>query len=240
MGLLDLPAPFFDLVDRNLLWFLPPLARLIVWAVVAVIASILTYKWLSPQARITATKAAAIAARRRLNAYQGDLESAMPLMRQSLRLASLQVLLVLPGALIGSLPVLSLLVWLDSAYARDFPPAQMVPAVQVSPAGQYVGNWQGAAAGGVVEIRDTAGQTVPTLPLAKPIPQIEQRHWWNTLIGNPAGYLPEAGPLEQVRIALPEREYLAAGPAWARSWFSIVLPVLLITSLAFLRIARIS
>ncbi|HWA49462.1 MAG TPA: hypothetical protein VG742_14395 [Dongiaceae bacterium] len=240
MGLLDLPAPFFDFVDRSFLGFLPPFARLVIWAALAAIASILIYKWLSPQAKIAETKTAAAAARRRLNAHQGDLESAMPLMRRSLRLASLQVLLVLPGALIGSLPVLALLVWLDGAYARNFPPEHAAPVVEVSPAGRYVGNWRGDAAGGTIEIHDAAGQKVAALPLSKPIPQIEQRHWWNTLIGNPAGYLPEAGPLERVRIALPEQEYLPAGPAWARSWFSIVLPVLLATSLAFLRIARIS
>lgn len=238
MGVLDLPAPLFDLVDGALLWFLPPFARLVVWAVLAAIASILIYKWLSPQAKIAQTKAAAVAARRRLNAHQGDLESAMPLMRQSLRLASLQVLLVLPGALIGSLPVLSLLVWLDGAYARDFP--KEPAAVQVSPADQYVGNWRGDERGGAIEVVDKRGQAVATLPLAKPVPQIEQRHWWNLLIGNPAGYLPDEGPLESVAISLPEREYVPAGPGWVRSWFSIVLPVLLITSLAFLRIARIS
>ncbi len=238
MGLLDLPEPLFDLIDRTLFWFLPPFARLVVWAVLAAIASILIYKRLSPQAKIARTKAAAIAARRRLNAHQGDLESAMPLMRQSLRLASLQVLLVLPGALMGSLPVLALLVWLDGAYARGFPKEPAV--VAVSPAGQYVGNWRGDELGGAIQVVDRQGRMVATLPLAKPVPRIEQQHWWNLLIGNPAGYLPDEGPLESVAIALPEREYVSAGPGWVRSWFSIVLPVLLITSLAFLRIARIS
>jgi hypothetical protein len=238
MGLLDLPAPFFDLVDRNLLWFLPPFARLVVWAILAAVASILIYKWLSPQAKIAATKTAAAAARRRLNAHQGDLESAMPLMRQSLRLASMQVLLVLPGALIGSLPVLALLIWLDGSYARTFPTEPAT--VQVAPADQYAGHWRGDETGGAIEVVDKTGRAVATLPLEKPVPQIEQRHWWNLLIGNPAGYLPDGGPLESVTIALPEHEYVSAGPAWARSWFSIVLPVLLLTSLAFLRIARIS
>lgn len=240
MGLLDFPAPFFDLVDRHLLWFLPPLARLVVWAMLAAVLSILVYRLLSPQARIAETKAAALAARRKLNAHRGDLKSAFPLMRQSMALAFRQVVLVLPGALIGSLPVLALLVWLDGAYARNFPSDHAAPAVEISPAGQYVGNWQGSATGGAIEIRDGAGQKVADLPLAKPVPEIERRHWWNALIGNPAGYLPEAGPLERVRIALPEQEYLPAGPGWVRSWFSIVLPVLLATSLVFLRIARIS
>ncbi len=238
MGLLDLPAPFFDLIDRTLFGFLPPFARLVVWAVLAAVASILVYKWLSPQAKIAETKAAALAARRRLNAHEGDLESAMPLMRRSLRLASLQVLLVLPGALAGSLPMLALLVWLDGAYARNFTAAPVT--VQVSPADRYQGSWQGDVTGGAIQVVDRDGQTVATLPLDRPVPQIERKHWWNLLIGNPAGYLPEGGPLESVSISLPEREYVTAGPGWARSWFSIVLPVLLLTSLAFLRIARIS
>lgn len=240
MGLLDLPAPFFDLIDRTLLSALPSFARLVVWAVLAAIVSILIYRLVSPQAKIAETKVAAVAARRRLNAHPGDLESALPLMRRSLGLASLQVLLVLPGALIGSLPVLSLLVWLDGAYARDFPAAQATPAVAVSPAGAYAGNWQRAETGGRIDIFDASGQKVTTLALEKPIPQIERRHWWNAFIGNPAGYLPDPGPLERVTIALPERKYLPAGPDWARSWFGIVLPVLLLTSLAFLRIARIA
>jgi hypothetical protein len=240
MGLLDFPAPFFDFVDGNLLSILPPLARLVVWAVLAAIASILVYRLLSPQARIAETKTAAAAARRRLNAHRGDLESALPLMRKSLALAGLQVLLVLPGALVGSLPVLSLLIWLDTTYARDFPPELATPAVQVSPLGDYVSKWSGDESGGRIEIVNAAGREVATLPLAKPVPLIERRHWWNLFIGNPAGYLPDSGPIERVTITLPEREYLPAGPSWARSWLSIVLPVLLVASLALLRIARIA
>lgn len=240
MGLLDSPAPLFDFVDRSVLSALPPLARLIVWAILAAVASILVYRFLSPQAKIAETKAAAAAARRRLNAHKGDFESAMPLMRSSLGLASLQVLLVLPGALIGSLPVLSLLVWLDGAYARDFPAERAMPAVQVSPAGNYAGNWRGDETGGRVEIVDAEGREVAELSLEKPVPQIERRYWWNTFIGNPAGYLPDTGPIERVTIALPEREYLPVGPSWARSWLGIVLPVLLVSSVVFLRVARIA
>lgn len=240
MGLFDLPAPLFDLIDRHVLAFLPPLVRLVVWAVLAAAASILIYRLVSPQARIAETKSAAVAARRQLNAHQGDFESALPLMRRSLGLALLQVALVLPGALIGSLPVLSLLVWLDGAYARDFPAASAAPSVEVSPSGGYAGNWHQDPAGGRIEIVDRDGRQVATLKLDKPVPQIERRHWWNVLIANPAGYLPESGPIERVTVALPEREYLPMGPDWARSWIAIVLPVLLVASLAILRVARIA
>src|SRR5688500_20323135 len=85
MGLLDLPAPLFDFVDRSLLGALPPLARLILWAIAGAAVSLTLYRWLSPQRRIAAAKAAALDARRRLNAHDGDLESALPLMRQSMK-----------------------------------------------------------------------------------------------------------------------------------------------------------
>jgi hypothetical protein len=140
MGFLDLPAPFFDLVDRSLLGPLPPLARLILWAIVAAIVSLSLYRWLSPQRRIAETKAQAAEARRSLNAHDGDLESALPLMRRSMGLALRQVWLVLPGALVASLPVLALLVWLDGAYGYQFPAGQ-APAIAVEPVA-YSGHWQ--------------------------------------------------------------------------------------------------
>jgi hypothetical protein len=236
MGLLDLPAPFFDYVDGSLLGALPPLARLILWAIVGAAVSLTIYRWLSPQRRIAEAKAAAIAARRRLNAHDGDLESALPLMRQSMTAALRHVGLVFPAALIASLPVLALLVWLDGAYGYQLPQDRQVPAVSVEPT-TYSGQWQ---PNGSIEVRDQSGAAVAQLTLAQPITQIGKRQWWNAIIGNPAGYLPEQGPIDSVTIALPERHYLPIGPDWLRSWLTVALTVLVIASLLIMRIARIA
>ncbi len=235
MGLLDLPAPFFDFVDRSLLGALPPLARLILWAIAGAAASLTLYRLLSPQRRIAEAKAAALSARRRLNAHDGDLESALPLMRQSLKAALRHVGLVFPAALIASLPVLALLVWLDAAYGYQLPQDQQAPTVSVDPA-SYSGQWR---PDGSIEVRDQGGAEVARLTLAQPITQIGKRQWWNTIIGNPAGYLPEHGPIESVTIALPERQYLPIGPQWLRSWLTVALTALVIASLLIMRIARI-
>lgn len=236
MGLLDLPAPFFDFVDRSLLGALPPLARLILWAIAGAAASLTLYRLLSPQRRIAEAKAAALSARRRLNAHDGDLESALPLMRQSLKAALRHVGLVFPAALVASVPVLALLVWLDAAYGYQLPQDQQAPAVSVEPA-TYSGQWQ---PNGSIEVRDQGGAEVARLTLAQPITQIGKRQWWNTIIGNPAGYLPEQGPIESVTIALPERQYLPIGPQWLRSWLTVALTALVIASLLIMRIARIA
>jgi hypothetical protein len=236
MGLLDLPAPLFDFVDRSLLGALPPLARLILWAIAGAAMSLALYRLLSPQRRIAQAKAAALDARRRLNAHDGDLESALPLMRQSMKAALRHVGLVFPAAIVASLPVLALLVWLDVAYGYQLPQDRQAPAVSVEPA-TYSGEWR---PNGSIEVRDKAGAEVAHLTLAEPITHIEKRQWWNVLVGNPAGYLPEQGPIERVTIALPERQYLPVGPDWLRSWVTVALTALVIASLLIMRIARIA
>ncbi|MEZ5832816.1 MAG: hypothetical protein R3D05_16710 [Dongiaceae bacterium] len=238
MGLLDLPAPLFDLVDRSLA-ALPPLLRLILWAIAGAMVSLALYRWLSPQRRIAETKAAAQEARRRLSTHDGDLESALPLMRKSMKLALRHVVLVFPAALVASLPVLALLVWLDGAYGYRLPDESQAPAIAVEPQ-TFAAQWRPIGAGGQIELRDLAGAEVAQLTLAKPATRIEKRHWWNLLVGNPAGYLPNDGPVEGVSIALPERQYLPIGPDWARSWFAVALASLLIASLLFMRLARIA
>lgn len=238
MGLLDLPAPLFNLVDRSLLGALPPLARLILWAIVAAVLSLAIYRVLSPQRRIAAAKAAALQARRRLNGHDGDLESAMPLMRRSMALALRHVGLVMPAALLASLPVLALLVWLDGAYGHDLPNGR-APAIAVEPAA-FAAEWRPSGAGGEIELKDRQGVQVGYVMLEQPVTRIEKRHWWNVLIGNPAGYLPTQGPVEGVTIALPERHYLPVGPDWLRSWLAIAFAALLVTSILLMRIARIA
>src|SRR5512147_907960 len=133
MGMHDLPAPLLDLVDRELLGALPPLAHLIMWAIAAAILSLTLYRWLSPQQRIAETKAAALSARRRLNAHDGDLESALPLMRQSIALS----------------PVLALLVWLDGAYSHDLPAVGATPTIAVEPQA-FGAQWQPSGSGGQI------------------------------------------------------------------------------------------
>ncbi len=239
MGLLDLPGPLFDLVDRSLLSPLPPLVRLILWAIAGAALSLALYRLLSPQRRIVEAKAAAQEARRRLNAHDGDLESALPLMRRSMKLALRHVGLVFPAALVASLPVLALLVWLDGAYGYQFPANRQAPAIAVEPE-RFSGAWQPNDAGGEIALRDESGAEVARLTLAQPITRIEKRHWWNVLIGNPAGYLPENGPIDGVTIGLPERQYLPVGPDWLRSWLTVALSALVIASLLIMRLARIA
>lgn len=237
MGLFDLPAPLFGAIDNALASVLPPIARLVVWAALAGAGTLALYRLLSPQRRIGDAKRAARQARARLNAFDGELAEAGPLIRDQFATAFRHLVLVVPGTLLSILPLLALLVWLDGSYARDYPPAGEAPAVATEPA-SYTSEWTGQGAGSHLRVHD--GQALlADLAISMPVPVIEQRHWWNALVANPLGYLPENGTLQRVEIALPEREYLTVGPGWMRTWLAVFFPVMFVVSLLIFRWAKI-
>lgn len=245
MGLLDLPAPVFAALDSLLSGLAPPTLRLVLWGVVAAVLSMGAYWLLSPQTRIAKAKADALAARRALDAYDGELAEAWPLMGRVLRTALRQLGLVTSPALLGSLPVLAMLAWLSTTYGHAFPPDGADIPVRTTPeAGEarvqpVQAEAEAAAEGHQIVVLDDAGHVVERFLLSAPVPTIHKRQWWNALIGNPIGYLPDSSRLEWIELGLPQREYLSVGPSWLRAWYVVFFGVLLAASLAIKIAARI-
>ena len=245
MGLLDLPAPLFAGLDGLLSGVAPPTLRLVLWAVIAAALSMAAYWLLSPQARIAQAKADALAARRALDAYDGELAGAWPLMGRVLRTALRQLGLVTSPAVLGSLPVLALLAWLSTTYGHSLPADGTPIPVRTTPAAGEVrvqavqAEADAVAAGHQVVVLDQAGNVVGRYLLSAPVPTIHKRQWWNALIGNPIGYLPDSSPLEWIELGLPQREYLPLGPSWLRAWYVVFFGVLLAASLGIKVAARI-
>jgi hypothetical protein len=246
MGLLDLPAPAFAGLDSLLSGLAPPTLRLAIWGVIAAVLSMGAYWLLSPQTRIAQAKADALAARRELDAYDGEFAEAWPLMGRVLRTALRQLGLVTSPAVLGSLPVLALLAWLSTTYGHTFPTAGTEIPVRTVPAAtdarvQAVQEQadRAARADRQVLVLDDAGNVVERFLLSAPVPTIHKRQWWNALIGNPIGYLPDSSPLEWIELGLPQQEYLPLGPSWLRAWYVVFFGVLLAASLAIKVAARI-
>lgn len=233
MGLFDLPAPLFAFLDSGLAVVIPPFARLILWAIVAAILSMGLYWLLSPQRRIATAKADATAARRALDAHDGEFADAWPLMRRMLEASVRQLGLVTLPAVLASLPVLFLLAWLSTAYGYGFPADAGTVGLRAVPDG-YDARLEPGMGDNVahdVVVLDQAGETALRLPLRVPVTTIHERQWWNTLFGNPAGYLPEAAPVQRVELDLPEQRFLSFGPAWLGAWYTIFFAALAIASL---------
>ncbi|MGE0231970.1 MAG: hypothetical protein AB7O39_03475 [Flavobacteriaceae bacterium] len=218
MGLLDLPSPGFSILNGWLGGFLPTVLLVVVWAAVGAFISMELYRLLSPQARIARLRRRLVAAQADLNEFDGPFGEALRRIRTMLSLALRRVLLVLPATMIASLPVLMLLVWADTQYGRAFPaPGE---AVEVSVTDGYRGEWRdstNAAAPGA-EVTDRDGARIADVAVPQPVPVIHKWRWWNTLIGNPAGYLPDEAPFERIDIALPRQELIPFGPSWLRGW----------------------
>jgi hypothetical protein len=240
VGLLDLPAPLFAGLDGVLSNLASPTLRLALWGVIAAAVSMGVYWLLSPQRRIAQAKADALAARRELDAYDGEFATAWPLIGRVLRTAVRQLGLVTWPALLGSLPVLALLVWLSTAYGHGFPDdGADIPVRALPEAGAARAQPVHAETGHQVVVLDGAGNVVERILLSAPVPTIHKRQWWNALVGNPIGYLPDSSRLDWIELGLPQREYLSVGPAWLRAWYVVFFGVLLAASLAIKVAARI-
>ena len=244
MGLFDLPAPVFAWLDGLLGGMAPPTLRLAIWGLIAAAVSMGLYWLVSPQRRIAEAKAEATAARRELDAYDGDLDGAWPLIRRVVGTAFGQIGLVAWPAVAGSLPVLALLLWLSTAYGHAFPADDTDIAISTVPQTLQArlepaddpafGNPDRR-----IVVVDDGGQVVEQVPLPAPVPIIHKRQWWNALIGNPIGYLPDNGPLERIELDMPQREYLPIGPGWLRAWYVVFFGSVLCASLAIKVAGRI-
>jgi hypothetical protein len=246
MGIFDLPAPIFSAVDGLVAPVLPEGLRLALWAALGAAASMGLYRLIAPQAALARLKAEAAAARAALAAYDGEFAGLGPLIARSLGLSARHLALGLGPAAAASLPLVCLLAWVDTTYGHRLPQPGEAVAIEALPAGSPLAwapagaaqpaapGWRVAwpAAGAPVRALDGAGAALLELPLTVAVPVVHKRQWWNLLIGNPAGYLPEGTAVEAVGVALPPRRYLAFGPDWARSWEVPFFTVLIACSLA--------
>lgn len=236
MGLLDLPAPLFEWVDA-LLTDVPALLRLLLWGCVGGALSMWLYGVLSPQERIARSKREQLEVRRQLDGFDGELVDAWPMIRRLLALSLGHLGRVIGPALLAALPVILLLVWISTAYGYRFPERE--PPLQVQPE-QLRAAWIASPQGPPqIEVRDPRRELLARVPVAAPVPVIEKRHWWNTLIGNPAGYLGADGQVERLSIELPRRQVVDVGPDWMRGWEVPFFVAVLIASLILKRALRL-
>lgn len=239
MGVLDLLSPLFSIVDETLAFVLPATIRLIVWAAVLAVGTMLLYKILSPQARIGVAKRRAKAARRTLNSFDGEFADAGPLIRDQFVTAFRHIGLVVPGTLVAVLPLLCFLVWADNHFDYHLPDNAQAPAITSQPANASNVDirWQTGNPPALTVASEDRSPTV--YKLTEPVPVVAKASGWNWVIGNPLGYLPDDGPIDVVHIALPEREFISVGPSWMRGWLGVFIPVMFIVSLLMFKWAKI-
>lgn len=248
MGFFDIAAPVLDLLDAAMLAVhVPPVVRVVLFALVFGVAGMLLYCGFSNQTRLAEVRAAVVATQRQLAKYEGDFAGLRGLIARSTGLALRQVGLTFWPALVASVPLLFVLPWLSNRYAEAVPAAAKSIRACVSPVAAMASlDWQPSASAtrgdeGCVTLRwPAAGETVVLrdaahawleLPLPAPTPVVHKRVVLNALFGNPGGYLDDEAPFDAVQFAFKPRELVTFGPAWMRGWMFVFFVPLLVVSL---------
>ncbi len=92
--------------------------RATTWGLALGASTMLVYKWLSPQDKIADIAKEATAARREMQAYDGeDMSEVMTLAKRSLALSFEQMKYVIGPTLVAAAPVLVAMYWMEGAWA---------------------------------------------------------------------------------------------------------------------------
>lgn len=252
MGLFDLPAPLFSVIDDVLATLAPPALRLLMWGILAGWVSMLLYRYLSNQEKIAVLKARQQRQQKQIAGFDGEFAELLPLIRGTLALGFRQLGLALGPALLASLPALCIIIWVAGAFGYRAPLAGEEIALRAEPAAgglQWSAPEQARAAGdgwivnwpaeGQSLVLHDGSQALLALPLGHAVPVIHKERWWNLLMANPLGYLPQDGQADVIHIELPEQAVLGFGPGWMRGWMFVFFAAFLLSSLVFKRLLRL-
>jgi hypothetical protein len=231
-SLFGIASPVFAAIDNLMAAALGPLPRVILWGGLMAALSMFLYRLISPQKRLAVLRSESAAARQKLAAFDGELEGLWPLVSESFGSSLRQIATILGPGLIASLPLVACLVWLDSAFGYRPPdPEQPVrvevlpkdETLQADPGGVLVredDGWQlrWPPPGTVVQLRDRHATPLVVLGGKPGSHLVEHRHWWNFLVGNPMGYLPDASRIDRLEFDFAPLHLHEVGPQWLRGW----------------------
>ena len=252
MGLFDLPAPIFGAIDDILAMALTPILRLIIWGILAGWLTMVVYGFFSDQGKIGRLKAQQKKQQKKIGEFDGEFAELMPLIRHTLALGFRQLGLALGPALLATIPVLFIIIWVAGEFGYETPTARSEVLLTAEPVtsdilwstttevriteGGWVINWP--SKGESLTMNDDH-QLLLTLPLEHDIPIIHKKRWWNLLIANPLGYLPKDGKTDVIHINLPEAVIIGSGPSWIHGWMFSFFITFLLSSMLFKHLLRL-
>lgn len=252
MGLFDLPAPVFGAIDGVLALALPPVLRLVIWGIFAGWFTMVIYRLFSNQAKIGTLKAQQKTQQKQIAEFDGEFAELMPLIRHTLALGFKQLGFALGPALLATVPVLFIVIWIAGEFGYTTPTTGSEILLNAEPASSeiywssttgvkrsddsWLINWP--SKGQSLTMQDDH-QPLLILPLEHDITIIHKKRWWNLLVANPLGYLPKDGKTDVINIHLPEAVIIASGPAWVRGWMFSFFMAFLLSSIGFKLLLRI-
>ena len=237
-GLLNLAYPLLSGIDSAFLW-LPDVIRVALWGAVSGLLAMMLYVLMSNQGAIKAMQGQARQLRGSVNAAD-DAGEAARLAMENLKLSFRVLGKVTLPAMVSGIPVIFVLAWLAATYDTAAPaagtpvPVTSVPAdaaIQVMPPATEPSSIAWPEPGGEYQVADSTGTIFAAPATASPPSIVHKRVWWNALLGNEAGYLPDTAAVDAIYLAVPSRELWTVGPSWMHGWLFVYLVSLIVVSL---------
>lgn len=240
-GLLGIPFPLYNAIDRCISALLGAPGRIIFWALVCSVAVMFLYRLCSPQTRLKVLKQRMREIQAELTVDPDDLQAALRLSGKNISIAFKRFLLTLLPTCMAILPLLSVTAWIHSKYGSVFQEDGSVIQVQVHPEGMHIlspslngsfmTNAVTAVSGTLTLLKETGEPLIKVRGPAR-AGVIARKQWWNWFMGNPMGYLPDDAGVEAVVFDFKQQEILPFGPGWMRRWETLFFFCMAIASIA--------
>lgn len=248
-GILDYPGIVFDEIYYWIKDWVPAWIIISVFALLAAYLSMWVYAKFSKQEILKKIKPLQQNAKKDLASYDGPFNGLIPLINNNLKLSVQHMWLTLFPALLASIPLLFILLWLSNTFTISEPQAGDQITVEVhsyTPYGlhwepqdkvekltsnRWILSWPNEFK--KLNLMDEYGEKIVYLPTQTASTVLHKKQWWNSLIGNPAKYLDDDSLVEQINIEFSEQQIIAFGPTWMRGWLAVFMFELLLFSLFF-------
>ncbi|MBT3907223.1 MAG: hypothetical protein HN578_21250 [Rhodospirillales bacterium] len=189
--------------------------RVCIWGVASGALAMGVYALLSPQAAIRRLKDRARELRGSMLRPEFSETPFGPTARENLRVSFALLARTAGPTLIAALPVLVTAIWIDITHGYVLPEAGTLKVLTSE---------QESAPD--VRLIVSSGKTLIVMAghqkiyegLVTATPFLEKRHWWNSLVEAPAGYLVSDSPVEQVALNVRRRDVWARMAEWAAGW----------------------
>jgi len=242
MGFFDWLTPILNWFDDLISPVIPLTFILIIWALISALLGVLTFRKLCQFDRLTDTKTQLKSAQQTMIDHDGDFADLLPLAWQNIKLSLKRMGITLWPALTSIIPVMFILVFLSNRYDLQAPAQGMLVPYTVTAETEQGGepDWYWLNQDNMQKHKQlhwpektttltlTNGDTEVFSAPFKPVGIIHKKHWWNLLIGNPAGYLSEDSPIKQITFEFPQKTV----PDWMQNylggwlWFYLLVTVL--------------
>lgn len=228
-GLFDLANPLLLAIDDTLAAFLSPIVRVVAFAALLTWVGMLLYRISSNQPRLRALKRLVRRGERGLHDPNIEFGELLRRARRSIGLQGAILGRVFLPSVLGMVPLLFGLSAMSARFSHVLPAEGTLRTWCVAPAAEAARvriDGQAPAPECVARPWRTdigAEVTLDGKPVVHALGRggsavLHQRLWWNVLLDNPAGHLPDSAGDIVITVAHPTPAMIGFGPSWLRHW----------------------